>query len=1010
MAGQRPSMVAAAEYRGSLFPKLGKLLNEACSMPARTKVELESMEEQLKLLLASSSIIGDVELRLVEVEKSVWLCHTMKLLYDAENLVDSLLVPADEPAPAAENTSSPPEMADAKIKKITDRGLSLMSLLLKEGSYTRALYKHEEETELVGIDGPRDELIKMLAAGDGMPEEKMRSVSIVGIGGSGKTTLARIVYNQLKPQFDCGAFVRAPAHEPDDFQKDALKDAFFREMLSQLDVENHMDIRKTAFGYGKIVDGIKQFLQNKRYLIVIDDTLDATQFRDILSILENDVYGSRIISTFRIDMINKMGLPLLDDSVYEIKSLGYLESRKLFLKHFCVCESSFPHAPMDALNQILKMCGGRPSAIICTALVLATRVTATKPWEEMLNSVYCAWKQMASFVDFESDHNLDFGELIQILLLPYSHLPCSLKNCLLHLVVQAKTQMIHRATMVRKWIAEGFIDKYGGCSDEELASWYFDELIGRNFIQLVESGNLGEEIYEVNYMMHNVLWRLSQEDNFATVFSDSCTSREYGMSLRLSIKCSCAEHSVYTSRMHRYIRSITVVGPVKFYVHTNLWSLRVLDLDGCRDLDNSAMGHICCMIDLRYLSLKHTQVTEIPPVIRKLQKLKTLDIRQTEISNLPPEIGELQDLETLDVRQTQVIGLQMEIFQLPRLAHLYYGNSSSPREVKLPMGTDQWKSLNVLDTVDSIEGPGSAMDETSELAGVREFKVVLHDHPADKDKNDKLLSSISKYENLVSLIVHGDYNPSDELPVSTKFPLLERLKVAGRFVKVPRWLEQLTTLKQLYVRVCKLDRDDLKILGGLPVLSTLALALICIPWKKEVTIPIRLHSSTCTDLPPLEETCNKGFMSLEIFSFDCRVPWITFELGAMPRLKQLHLKLYACPADKFPSGLINLDSLEMIIIQYSSEYASNGGVTKAVAAVREEASRHDNLIRLCVNGNNEVFLSNSRVHETKTGTETKKASNQGNLVEPSVNGDREVLLSNTWVDETRNGTEIEECH
>jgi hypothetical protein len=130
----------------------------------------------------------------------------------------------------------------------------------------------------------------------------------------------------------------------------------------------------------------------------------------------------------------------------------------------------------------------------------------------------------------------------------------------------------------------------------------------------------------------------------------------------------------------------------------------------------------------------------------------------------------------------------------------------------------------------------------------------------------------------------------------------------------------------------------------------------------------------------------------------------------MPRLKQLHLKLYPCPADKFPSGLINLDSLEMIIIQYSSEYASSGGVTKAVAAVREEASRHDNLIRLCVNGNNEVFLSNSRVHETKTGTETKKASNQGNLVEPSVNGDREVLLSNTRVDETINGTEIEECH
>lgn len=125
----------------------------------------------------------------------------------------------------------------------------------------------------------------------------------------------------------------------------------------------------------------------------------------------------------------------------------------------------------------------------------------------------------------------------------------------------------------------------------------------------------------------------------------------------------------------------------------------------------------------------------------------------------------------------------------------------------------------------------------------------------------------------------------------------------------------LTTLRKLDIRVCKLDQDDLMILGGLPALSTLA--LICIYRKKA------------------EQTIPPGFPSVEVFSFDSYVPWVTFEQGAMPKLKNLHLKLYACPADKFPSGIINLRRLEKITIRYSPHNASSGGVKKVVAAMRE---------------------------------------------------------------------------
>lgn len=158
----------------------------------------------------------------------------------------------------------------------------------------------------------------------------------------------------------------------------------------------------------------------------------------------------------------------------------------------------------------------------------------------------------------------------------------------------------------------------------------------------------------------------------------------------------------------------------------------------------TAMDHICRMALLKYLSLQHTPVKKIPPEIRGLRYLETLDLRQTEISNLPaeigklqqlktldarqaklsclpPEIGKLQNLETLDVRQTQVKELPKELVHLPKLAHLYFGHSSSGRGVKLPVGSDQFNSVKVLGIVDSREWSESG------LTGVRELEVVLYD-------------------------------------------------------------------------------------------------------------------------------------------------------------------------------------------------------------------------------------------------------------------------------------------
>jgi len=122
-----------------------------------------------------------------------------------------------------------------------------------DGLRLSALYA--AATELVGTQERSRELVQLLMAERYEASNRLlRTVSVVGFGGLGKTTLARIMYEELKGQFDCVAFVSI-SHDPD-------MEKVFRDMLCQLDKNRNTDI--AMWGEAQLIEQLREFLRDKR--------------------------------------------------------------------------------------------------------------------------------------------------------------------------------------------------------------------------------------------------------------------------------------------------------------------------------------------------------------------------------------------------------------------------------------------------------------------------------------------------------------------------------------------------------------------------------------------------------------------------------------------------------------------------------------------------------------------------------------------------------------------------
>ncbi|XP_052206317.1 disease resistance protein RPM1-like [Diospyros lotus] len=774
-----------------------KLLSNVRRDVASIKAELESIKSFLK----------DADLRAETGDEiaMVWVKQVREVAYRIEDVIEEYMLDRGRRRRFGSllrrvNIASQIQDINRTIGEIKERADRYrVSVIQGSGSerIERPCYDPPvaslfvEEDELVGIESLRDELTRQLIS----KESKRVVISVVGMPGVGKTTLASNVYGKktVTGHFDCCAWVPVSrSYKLEEILRTTLKQFYQSEGIDTM-------------GQNSLVHNLREFLTQNRYLIVFDDVWTTSFWEFIKHAFPRNGKDGRVIITTRSDEVADFCKESPGDHFHRLQPLPEEKAWDLF----CIrafqrdFEGRCPPELKDVSLRIVQKCEGLPLAIVAISGILSIK-----------NKVASEWKRFYDSLGSELQRKPALTSISKIVLLSYHDLPYYLRSCFLYFGIIPEDYSINCGRLIRLWIAEGFIEEQRGKTLEEVAEEYLSELIHRSLVQVSSKKSDGRvKTCRVHDVVREIIVTKSMELNFCQVLGAENSSFN-DITRRLSIHMDYNLNNILERGKISWIRSILLFQVVKLPEKPLMSTLAInFKLLKTLDLSDSPLIQIHKEVGklrhLRYLSVRHTKVTVIPKSIRKLHNLQTLDLKYCLVRELPFQINRLHKLRHL----------------LAFNHHHWSFRLDTVKGVKIRGGIGCLEELQKLWLVEANHDAVSLFKELQNLQKLRKLGICKL-----RTKNCRdLFNSIQNMKHLKFLAVCtiSEHEILDLDSVSAPPKSLERLVLCGRLKKLPCWIAQLQTLRELKLLLSGLVDDPLQGLQALSNLLALTLTNVC---------------------------------------------------------------------------------------------------------------------------------------------------------------------------------------
>ncbi|BFG21730.1 hypothetical protein CerSpe_080040 [Prunus speciosa] len=758
------------------------------------------------------------------------------------------------------------------VREIRESG-GATSFELHEKQQLRRTYSHVIESDVVGLEGSIKELVMHLVK----DEHRHRVISIWGMGGLGKTTLAKQVYhhNEVRHHFACFAWVCIT-------QRCQVREVWERILINLTSATNEEREEIAKLKDDEIAKKLYVVQKERRCLVVIDDIWTIETWNSLKAGFPYKEKWSRILLTTRNKEVasraDRNGFlyqpqPLNDDESWEL-----LEKIAIFGKDI----DSVIHGKMKELGRkMLNHCAGLPLAIRVLAGLLARKDTINE-WDMVLNNVDV-------YIRKGKFHEQEYASSSWVLALSYDSLPYHLKLCFLYLGHFPEDFEIPVKRLTQLWMAEGLIfsEEQKRSSMEDVSYNCLNELVERCMVEVGKQGSVRKiKTCRLHDLMRHLCLLKAEEEKFLRIVNSwhrnkAMVNNETPISKarRLAIYFDKHSDKVFppNDESDGHLRSL-----LYFVLGTGMSINKKLIRSLFKDFKL-----------LRVLKFEHmTRKVKLPNEIGNLVHLRFLSLKGSNIKQLPSSIANLICLQTLDLRFPGLSIIPNVICKMEQLRHLYL-----PRYFRVSDKLHLTTLCN-LQTLVNASCRDCDSNHLAQFTNLRKLCVVV---PGRLKRLEEMFTSTSiTFDHLRSLSV---VNLQRYVEVVARIVLscryIYKLHLEGPTIELPNDLLHYPNLTKLSLAATFLKDDQMAILEKLPNLKNVHLG----PGTFEENTTTLVFSRG--GFPHLEFLYLGGMLEIE----EWRV-----EEGALPNLGRL-LIAHCEQLTALPDGLKYITTLKKLAIK-----------------------------------------------------------------------------------------------